>query len=53
MTNIGMVGNGMAGLTADYAIILRAVGCKTVLVDKDKKRFIMESNDLLHAMPLG
>ncbi len=51
--NIGIVGNGLVGATAAYAIIMRGLGRKIVLVDKDKKRSIAETNDLLHAIPFA
>ncbi len=51
--NIGIVGNGLVGATAAYAIIMRGIGRKIVLVDKDKKRSIAETNDLLHAIPFA
>ena len=53
MMNIGIVGNGLVGSTAAYAIIMRGLGRKIVLVDKDKKRSIAETNDLLHAIPFA
>ncbi len=51
--NIGIVGNGLVGSTAAYAIIMRGIGRKIVLVDKDKKRCMAETNDLLHAVPFA
>ena len=51
--NIGIVGNGLVGATAAYAIIMRGLGRKIVLVDKDKKRSLAETNDLLHAIPFA
>ena len=51
--NIGIVGNGLVGSTAAYAIIMRGLGRKIVLVDKNKKRSIAETNDLLHAIPFA
>ena len=51
--NIGIVGNGLVGSTAAYAIIMRGLGRKIVLVDKDKKRSIAETKDLLHAIPFA
>ena len=50
---IGIVGNGLVGSTAAYAIIMRGLGRKIVLVDKNKKRSIAETNDLLHAIPFA
>jgi L-lactate dehydrogenase len=51
--NIGIVGNGLVGSTAAYAIIMRGFGRKIVLVDKDEKRSLAETNDLLHAIPFA
>ena len=51
--NIGIVGNGLVGSAAAYAIIMRGLGRKIVLVDKYKKRSIAETNDLLHAIPFA
>jgi L-lactate dehydrogenase len=51
--NIGIVGTGLVGSTAAYAIIMRGLGRKIVLVDKDIKRSIAEANDLQHAIPFA
>ena len=51
--NIGIVGNGLVGSTAAYAIIMRGIGRKIILVDKDNKRSRAETNDLLHAVPFA
>jgi L-lactate dehydrogenase len=51
--NIGIVGTGLVGSTAAYAIIMRGLGRKIVLVDKDVKRSIAETNDLQHAIPFA
>lgn len=51
--NIGIVGNGLVGSTTAYAIIMRGLGRKIVLVDKDEKRSLAETNDLLHAIPFA
>jgi len=51
--NIGIVGNGLVGSTAAYAIIMRGLGRKIVLVDKNEKRSLAETNDLLHAIPFA
>ena len=51
--NIGIVGTGLVGSTAAYAIIMRGLGRKIVLVDKDRKRSMAETNDLLHAIPFA
>ena len=51
--NIGIVGTGLVGSTAAYAIIMRGLGRKIVLVDKDVNRSIAEANDLQHAIPFA
>jgi L-lactate dehydrogenase len=35
---IGIVGSGMVGATAAYAMVMRGIGREIVLVDKDSKR---------------
>ncbi|TWT76516.1 L-lactate dehydrogenase [Planctomycetes bacterium CA13] len=50
---IGIVGTGMVGSTAAYALVMRGFGSEIVLVDKDKKRASAEANDILHAVPFA
>ena len=50
---IGIVGSGMVGATAAYALILRGIGSEIVLVDLNQKRALAEADDLLHAVPFA
>jgi L-lactate dehydrogenase len=50
---IGIVGAGMVGSTAAYAMIMRGVGREIVLVDQNKERSQAEADDLLHAVPFS
>ena len=50
---IGIVGTGMVGATAAYAMVLRGVGRELVLVDLDKKRAQAEADDIFHAVPFA
>ena len=48
---VGIIGSGMVGATAAYAIMLRKAASDIVLVDVDKKRAIAEAQDIQHAVP--
>lgn len=50
---VGIVGSGLVGSTAAYALVMRGVGREIVLVDKFEKRAIAEADDLLHAVPFA
>lgn len=50
---IGIVGAGMVGATAAYALIMRGVGRRLVLVDRNAPRALAEAADLLHAVPFA
>jgi L-lactate dehydrogenase len=50
---IGIVGTGMVGSTAAYALVLRGVGQEIVLVDINKKRAQAEADDIFHAVPFA
>ncbi|HEY5571458.1 MAG TPA: L-lactate dehydrogenase, partial [Anaerolineales bacterium] len=50
---IGIVGSGMVGATAAYAMVMRGVGRQIVLVDLNKERAQAEADDLLHAVPFA
>lgn len=50
---IGIVGTGMVGATAAYALVMRGVGREIVLVDLDKKRSQAETDDINHAVPFA
>ena len=50
---IGIVGTGMVGSTAAYALVLRGVGREIVLVDINQKRAQAEADDIFHAVPFA
>ena len=50
---VGIVGTGMVGATAAYAMVMRGVGREIVLVDKNEKRAQAEADDLFHAVPFA
>ncbi len=49
----GIVGAGMVGATAAYALVMRGVGRDIVLVDKSSQRALAEADDILHAVPFA
>jgi L-lactate dehydrogenase len=50
---VGVVGSGMVGATAAYALVMRGVGREIVLVDKNEGRAAAEADDLRHAVPFA
>lgn len=50
---IGIVGTGLVGATAAYAIVMRGIGSELVLVDKNEVRARAEADDILHAVPFA
>jgi len=48
---VGIVGSGLVGATAAYALVMRGVGREIVLVDKNEARATAEADDLRHAVP--
>ncbi len=50
---IGIVGSGMVGATAAYAMVMRGVGREIVLVDLSHERAEAEADDLYHAVPFA
>ena len=50
---VGIVGTGMVGATAAYALIMRGVGREIVLVDKNVDRAQAEADDLFPAVPFA
>lgn len=50
---IGVVGAGLVGATAAYALVMRGVGREIVLVDLNEKRARAEADDLYHAVPFA
>lgn len=49
----GVVGSGFVGATAAYALVMRGVGRRVVLVDQNKARAESEADDILHAVPFA
>lgn len=50
---VGIVGSGMVGATAAYALVMRGIGREIVLVDANQARAQAEADDLLHAVPFA
>jgi L-lactate dehydrogenase len=50
---IGIVGTGLVGSTAAYALVMQGVGRELVLVDKDTARARAEADDIRHAVPFA
>lgn len=50
---IGIVGTGLVGSTAAYAIVLRGVVREIVLVDLNRARAQAEADDIFHAVPFA
>jgi len=50
---VGIVGSGMVGATAAYAIMLRKAASEIVLIDSNEKRAIAEAQDIMHAVPFA
>ena len=50
---VGVVGTGLVGSTAAFAMVMRGVGGEIVLVDKNLPRARAEADDLFHAVPLA
>jgi L-lactate dehydrogenase len=50
---IGIVGCGMVGSTAAYALVMSGVGREIVLVDLNRKRAEAEANDIFHGVPFA
>src|SRR5512146_1059836 len=49
----GIVGSGFVGATAAYALVMRGVGRRLVLVDQNKVRAEAEADDIRHAVPFA
>jgi L-lactate dehydrogenase len=50
---VGVVGSGLVGATAAYALVMRGVGREIVLVDKNDARAVAEADDIRHAVPFA
>jgi L-lactate dehydrogenase len=53
MMKVGIVGTGLVGATAAYALVMRGVGREIVLVDKNMARAQAEADDIFHAVPFS
>src|SRR6266545_5045489 len=49
----GIVGSGFVGATTAYALVMRGVGRRVVLVDQNKVRAEAEADDIFHAVPFA
>jgi len=49
----GVVGSGFVGATAAYALVMRGVGRRVVLVDQNRARAEAEADDIFHAVPFA
>lgn len=50
---VGIVGSGLVGATAAYALVMQGVGREVVLVDRNAGRADAEADDLFHAVPFS
>lgn len=50
---IGVVGTGMVGASAAYAMALLGVGTEIILVDRNEKLAKAQAEDIAHATPFG
>jgi L-lactate dehydrogenase len=50
---VGIVGAGMVGATAAYAMVMRGVGREIVMVDLNQARAQAEADDIFHAVPFA
>lgn len=50
---VGIIGSGMVGATAAYAIMLRKASSDIVLIDVNEKRAFAEAQDIMHAVPFA
>jgi L-lactate dehydrogenase len=50
---VGVVGSGLVGATAAYALVMRGVGREIVLVDLNAARAAAEADDIRHAVPFA
>ena len=48
---VGIIGAGLVGSTAAYALINQGIGREIILLDRNQERSIAEANDLRHAVP--
>ncbi len=50
---VGIVGSGLVGATAAYALVMKGVGSEIVLVDRNAERAAAEADDISHSVPFA
>ncbi len=50
---IGIVGAGMVGSAAGFALVMQGIASEIVLIDLDEKRAMAEAEDVAHAVPFA
>ena len=50
---VGIVGSGLVGATAGYALVMQGVGRQIMFVDKNRARAEAEADDIRHAVPFA
>lgn len=50
---VGIVGAGMVGSSAAFAIVMRGVASEIVLIDRNEKLAAAQAQDILHATPFA
>jgi len=50
---IGIIGSGLVGATAAYALVMRGIGRSILLVDLNRDRAQAEADDIRHAVPFA
>jgi L-lactate dehydrogenase len=50
---VGVVGSGLVGSTAAYALVMQGIGREIVLLDKSLERAEAEAADIRHAVPFA
>ncbi|MGV3486457.1 MAG: L-lactate dehydrogenase [Planctomycetaceae bacterium] len=50
---VGIVGSGLVGSTAAYAMVMQGVGREIILVDNRPSRALAEADDIFHAVPFS
>ena len=50
---VGIVGSGLVGSTAAYAMVMKGIGREIVMIDKNHARAVSEAEDIFHAIPFA
>lgn len=50
---VGIVGAGLVGSTAAYAMVMQGVGTEIVVVDLNEKAALAQPQDVVHATPFA